>query len=286
MPKSIWMSVLSITVFALLPNQASAYPRLKPGMSIMTLPKTFTANYDFEGIVSLNGCSGSLVRFENSKDSDLGMVLTNGHCSERGFPQPGEVVYGQPSRVIFGLLNSKAQTIGSTQAKEIIYSTMTKTDVTLYRLRETYAAITARTGIRPLTMSSQHPKLNDKIEVISGYWKRGFTCSVDKFIYQLKEADWTCEDSMRYSQPGCETYGGTSGSPIILAGSRIVIGVNNTGNDNGDRCTENNPCEVDTQGNVSYRQGWSYGQQTYWFYSCLNSNNEVDLGVSGCLLPH
>jgi hypothetical protein len=47
----------------------------------------------------------------------------------------------------------------------------------------------------------------------------------------------------------------------------------------------NNPCEIDEKGNVTATRGFSYGQQTYWVYSCLNQYNELDLSVAGCLLP-
>jgi hypothetical protein len=48
----------------------------------------------------------------------------------------------------------------------------------------------------------------------------------------------------------------------------------------------NNPCEVDRSGHVEAHKGYGYGQETFWLYSCLNSSNQVDLGVAGCLLPH
>jgi hypothetical protein len=48
----------------------------------------------------------------------------------------------------------------------------------------------------------------------------------------------------------------------------------------------NNPCEIDQNGEVSFTKGFSYGQQTYWVYTCLTTTNEIDLAVAGCLLPH
>jgi hypothetical protein len=78
--------------------------------------------------------------------------------------------------------------------------------------------------------------------------------------------------------------GGTSGSPIIARGTRTVIGINNTGNEDGLRCEENNPCEIDEKGNVFYQRGQNYGQQTYWIYSCLTPNFDIDLNKPGCLL--
>jgi hypothetical protein len=93
------------------------------------------------------------------------------------------------------------------------------------------------------------------------------------------------QQSIKYTEPGCLVIGGTSGSPIIETGTRTVIGVNNTGNEDGLSCRMNNPCEVDKQGNISYQKGWSYGQQTYWVYSCRNSTTgELDLNLPGCKL--
>ncbi len=252
----------------------------------VTIPNTFTTDYNFEGIVALDDCSGSLVRFENSKDTDDAMVLTNGHCIETGFPQYGTFVSHQASSRSFQLMNQHGDTVGTLLAAEVIYSTMTKTDVTLYKLRETYASILQQYNVHSLTIASTHPALKAPIEVISGYWQRGYSCNIDAFVYQLKEADWVDQDSIRYSNPGCEVIAGTSGSPIVAAGTRTVIGINNTGNENGERCTEDNPCEIDQNGNVSFQKGLSYGQETYWFYSCLNANNEVDLTVNGCQLFH
>lgn len=64
------------------------------------------------------------------------------------------------------------------------------------------------------------------------------------------------------------------------------MGVNNTGNESGLQCLMNNPCEIDDHGNVSAHEGYSYGQQTYTIYSCLNQYNEIDLNVPGCQLFH
>ena len=84
---------------------------------------------------------------------------------------------------------------------------------------------------------------------------------------------------------GRETIGGTSGSPIIHAETYEVIGINNTGNENGGKCTLNNPCEVDEQGNITVTKGASYGQQLFQIYTCLNDQGQFDLTVEGCKLP-
>jgi hypothetical protein len=267
---------------------ATALPLPQPtdNLKSIFIPPTFTADYDFTGIVGLSNCSGSLVRLETSSDDDLGLVLTNGHCLETGFPAPGTFVFDKSSSRRLTVYGQNTQVTTSASAMKIVYSTMTKTDITLYRISATYRQIREKAGIEALTLSSNRPVSNLNIEIISGYWKKGYRCHVDGFAYQMKEDKWAWEDSIRYSKTGCNIIGGTSGSPILEAGTRKVIGVNNTLNEDGEKCTMNNPCEVDAQGNITYQKGTGYGQQTYWIYSCLNAKNEFDPKVAGCTLPH
>jgi hypothetical protein len=214
------------------------------------------------------------------------MVLTNGHCLELGFPSPGEVIVSRASRRRFELLSPDGRTAGQVRAERILYATMTGTDMTLYRLRETFTQIESSMGVRPLTLANVRPEISIPVEVISGYWLTGFRCAVEALVHELREESYTMNQSIRYTRPGCEVYGGTSGAPILSPITREVVGVNNTGNESGGRCTMNNPCEIDEAGNVTYQKGYSYGQQTYWLYSCLNAVRELDLSQPGCLLPH
>ena len=275
-----------LMISTLISTQALAFPmpdaRFRPEDNAPSLELDF----NFEGIVSLSNCSGSLIRYETSQATDHAMILTNGHCIETGFTEPHEIVSHLPSDRKFNILNPSGQSVGRVTATFIIYSTMTKTDITLYELQETFADIQNNFNVSPLTLASSHPQKQQNIEIISGFWKRGYQCQITDFIYQLNESKWSFNDSIRFSQPGCETIGGTSGSPIVLKGTRTVIGINNTGNESGESCTMNNPCEVDANGKVTAQKGLSYGQQTFWIYSCLNSRNEMDLNQAGCQLPH
>jgi V8-like Glu-specific endopeptidase len=242
------------------------------------------ATPDFAGTVALSNCSGSLVRVPQSQPDDPALVLTNGHCLETGMPAPGTVVVDQPSSRRFTLLDADANDAGTLQAARVVYATMTKTDVTLYRLDSTYRQIEDRYGIQPLDISPEHPVKGTAITVVSGYWKQTYSCDIDDFVYELHEAGWTFEDSIRYTS-ACDTIGGTSGSPIIDDATGDVVGVNNTGNENGERCTLNNPCEVDENGNVTVHQGINYGQETYLLTDCMAAGNKLDLGLPGCELP-
>lgn len=282
----MFKKIVTLAALGLLTSSvAFSLPLPKVGFAPLSLPANFTASYNFEGIVSLSNCSGSLIRLENSRDTDNALVLTNGHCLEVGMPRAGQYVYGRPSTRSFQLFNSSGK-VGSLRATQIVYGTMTKTDLSIYKVKETYAEIKSRYNVNPMTLSSQHPSVETPIEVISGYWNRGYACHIEAFISELREDQWTMKDSIRYSRPGCVVIGGTSGSPVISAGTRTVIGINNTGNESGHKCTMNNPCEVDEQGNITANKDYSYGQQTFQVYSCLNQYNEIDLSVPGCELHH
>ncbi|NDU75314.1 serine protease [Actinomadura sp. DSM 109109] len=247
-------------------------------------PGARRAPVDFTGIVALSNCSGSLVRGPRSRDTDAALVLTNGHCLESGMPDAGEVIVDQGSSRTFTLLDrTGARSLGTLRATRIEYATMTDTDVTVYRLDTTYAAIQRRYGIPALRLSTVRPHDGTEIRVVSGYWRRIYGCRTDATVHRLREAAWTWKDSIRY-RPECQTVHGTSGSPVVDVRTHRVVGINNTGNDDGERCTLNNPCEVDRAGNVTVRQGTHYGQQTYLLARCLGNGNDVVLG-GACALP-
>ncbi|MFG2354051.1 serine protease [Streptomyces sp. NPDC048521] len=271
-------------LLAALSSLAIAGMGAAPAVAAPHTAKAAAVTVDFAGTVSLSNCSGSVIRFPNSADTDPALVLTNGHCLETGFPEPGEVITGQSSSRSFGLLNSAGTKVATLRANQVVYSTMTDTDVTIYRTTTTYAAIKNSYGISPLTVQDTHPTAGTAIKVVSGYWKRTYSCTIDGFVYRLKEGAWTWKDSVRYTS-SCNTIGGTSGSPVIDTATGKVVAVNNTGNEDGGRCTDNNPCEVDANGTVTVRQGINYGQETYTIPACFTTGNKLDLSAAGCTLP-
>ncbi|MET9128300.1 S1 family peptidase [Streptomyces antibioticus] len=236
------------------------------------------------GTVALSNCSGSVVRFPNSLDTDPALVLSNGHCLTSGFPEPGEVITNQSSTRTFGLLNSSGTRVATLRAAKLAYATMTDTDVSVYQLTSSYATIRNSYGISALTVQDTHPTAGTAITVASGYWKRLYNCNIDGFVYRIKEGDWTWKDSVRYTS-ACQTIGGTSGSPVVDQATGKVVAVNNTGNEDGRSCTVNNPCEVDTAGNVTVRKGINYAQQTYLIPACFTTGNQLNLNAAGCALP-
>ncbi|MFC4108170.1 putative Ig domain-containing protein [Micromonospora zhanjiangensis] len=233
--------------------------------------------------IALNNCSAALVRYPTSVDTDRALMLTNGHCYEGGMPGAGVVLQNRSSTRSGTLLNSSGGSLGTLRADTLLYATMTNTDVALYRLTTTFGAVRSSYGVDALTISDTHPVDASSMFIPSSYWKQIWNCSINGFVPTLREDAWTFHDSIRYSS-GCNTTHGTSGSPIVDLNSGKVVGINNTGNDNGQMCTLNNPCEVDADGTTHAYQGQSYGQQVYWFTTCLNSANTIDLSIAGCLL--
>jgi V8-like Glu-specific endopeptidase len=242
------------------------------------------ATVDFAGTVALSNCSGSVIRFPSSASTDPALVMSNGHCLTSGFLDAGEVLVNSTSTRTFSLLNSSGTSVGTLRATKLAYATMTDTDVSIYQLNRTYAQILSTYAISPLTLSTTHPVAGTAIKVVSGYWKTIYSCNIDGFVYRLREGDWTWKDSVRYTS-ACQTIGGTSGSPVIDASTGQVVAINNTGNEDGETCTLDNPCEVSETGAITVHEGINYAEETYGIAACFTTGNQVDLTLSGCTLP-
>jgi hypothetical protein len=262
--------VLCSAVTALAPTTPAS---ADPGIQAASLAST----------IALSNCSASLVRFPSSLDTDRAMMLTNGHCFEGGFINAGVVIQNRASTRSGTLLSSTGANLGTVRADQVIYGTMTGTDVLLYRLNTTFAAIRTSFGSEALTLSAAHPVAGTSMYIPSSFHKRIWNCSINGFVPTLREDQWTWHDSIRYNV-GCDTIPGTSGTPVVDLNSNQVVGINNTLNENGQRCTLDNPCEVDADGTTHVFQGQAYGQETYWFTTCVNSARTIDLTVPGCLL--
>ncbi|MER5260958.1 serine protease [Actinosynnema sp. NPDC002837] len=268
------VAVLAALVLSVSASSALAAPAAPPAPA--------RAELDFTGAVSLNGCSGAVVRPPDHRPSDSALVMTNGHCVR--FLEPEEVVVDVPADRKFTLLDRSGEgSLATLRASTLVYATMHRTDVALYRLTSTYGEVEAMGG-RALELSAEHPGAGIDIGVVSGYWRQVYSCRADGYVHQLREGRWTWLDSMRYTEE-CRTRGGTSGSPVVEVATGKVVAVNNTGNEDGERCTDNNPCEVDQAGEVTVRQGIGYAQQTYQIVPCLTGGGVVDLAAPGCGLP-
>jgi V8-like Glu-specific endopeptidase len=287
---AIQVLLISVTVFSA--TSAFAFPltSTKPWNPSASVEIFATSGFSYDSIVALSNCSGSLVKFKTAPTSALALVLTNGHCTGGGvfgggMPNPGQVLYKKPQSFKMNLLRQDGSTLAGLRATQILYGTMTDTDVGLLELNQTYAQIEAATGVKPLTLTDVAPAPGTAIDIPSGYWKRTYSCSIEATVNTLKEGGYVFTNSLRYSPTGCEVIGGTSGSPIVSSATGEVIAINNTGNEDGARCTMNNPCEVDAAGTVTVIKGRGYGQQIATLSTCLTASGVFDLAVPGCVLP-
>lgn len=249
------------------------------GLVVSSFSMSANAATEFEGIAKLSGCSGSLVIFKNQSMSDPAMIMTNDHCV---YDQPyNEFMLNRPYQARIRLYNKEKQFVNKVfETTRIIYAVQTDTDLALLELADTYENIYKNYGVMPLVLEDARANLGDSTLVITGYFGQALSCKIDGYVHQLVESSWTWRDSYRYS--GCNPDHGTSGSPIVLEGTRKVVGINNTGNDDGEKCTLNNPCEIDERGNITVHQGISYGQRIDLLYTCLDARSHIDLKVPGC----
>ncbi len=238
---------------------------------------------DFLGTVKINGCSGSLVRFNFSHGTDQALVLSAGHCAAANL-KPHIYVYYMDVFHPVKFLNSNGRIIShSSHAIELLYATMERTDIALYALDETFSEIEMQTGVKALTISNTDPRAGEEITIISSQLEKIYSCSIEKIVYQLIEGDYTWLGSLRYSQTGCEVSGGTSGSPILNSLGQL-IGLNNTGNTGGRACADGSPCEKNEAGLIYSKAGLNYGQKVNLISTCFNRHHEFDLTTPDCEL--
>ncbi|RPJ75233.1 MAG: serine protease [Alphaproteobacteria bacterium] len=283
------MKLIALLFSLSLMTSAHAFPKAPFNALEVNTAVEFNSNqtnYDFEGIVKLSNCSGSLIKFSGQPTTSKAMVLTNGHCYSSGpfggMLKPGEVVVNKSASKSMKIFDKKMN-LFPIKTTKVIYAAMTDTDVTLYELDQTYDEILKKYGVQSFDLDTVRPFIGTNIEIVSGYWDRGYSCAIDAFVFNLKEGDWMFKDSIRYTD-SCDTIGGTSGSPILAKGTRSVIAINNTANEDGKKCAVNNPCEISETGKITTLKDKKYGQQTYNIYSCLAPDFSINLSLPGCAL--
>ena len=239
-----------------------------------------------------NGCSGALIRAPKGAATDRAVVLTNGHCvSPR--PAPGETIGSHaPAPTAFTpvmISDDAGNVVQRSRVARVLGATMTGTDIAVLELDATYEEIGAH-GVNALMLAPSGPRPGDAIQVLSALSQQDWTCTVGAVVPELREGGYTMKDSIRYLLgSGCdgEAAGlshGDSGSPIVNSDTREIVGIHNTGNDDGEECTDDNPCEITADGTVLTTRGAKYGQQTADLISCFDGGRTFSLTAPGCRL--
>ena len=246
--------------------------------------------------VRVSGCAGALIESASSRPTDPAMVLTNGHCVENR-PEPGSAVLDQPQRGAALIGGANGEPVVRAYTTTLTYATMTGTDVAVFQLDRTYEELAA-SGVQALPLATSGPQPGQRVEVRSALNREAHPCTVEAIVPELREAGYTQQDAIRYvGEPGCTRDtdplnggpvdgpgAGDSGSPLVDPDTGEVVGIHNTGNNEGQQCTEDNPCEVDADGAVTSVVGRNYGQQTAMLNSCLAPGSVLDLSRPGCTL--
>lgn len=206
--------------------------------------------YPQNAVAMTNGCSAFLV------NSSPPTIVTNGHCV-------GRIPFGfewrdKKKEKVFDFYSPSLKNRVSLFSDKILYATMTNTDIAVLNVNHTWQEL-ASYGLNGLRIYPASLKENKEILRLERYPTfSNYSCLVEKIIPKVTESSWTWLNAFRH---GCENWGGASGSPIIDKNSGLLVGIHNTANEAGQICTENNPCEVGTDGQIEVHQGKGYGQQ-------------------------
>ena len=275
MNKYTWLILGLISFNALAVGPA---PEINPHVRRNT---SKTGSPIFEGIVKLSNCSGSLVRLKGMPKSRKALVMTNGHCV--GFTQMGQVKVNEPSQRTFSVFNADMK-LSKLQATKIVYATQTYTDVTIYETTLSYKQIEDQFNVEAFVIEDSLTPIGIDIDVVSGYWEIYTSCKAEAIVPVLREDIWTWKNSVRYSKE-CMTKGGYSGSPVIEKNTRNVVAIHNTGNNGKLDCSDNNPCESNESGDVTFQvPNRRYAQQISELYGCFDKSYQFNLDLSTCEL--
>ncbi|GAA2832293.1 trypsin-like serine protease [Crossiella cryophila] len=237
---------------------------------------------NLEGAVDLGMCAASVVRTPESRPQDPALLLTNGHCVRPEPPKPGSALVDLPADEVVRIGDRDGYAEATAKANRLLYATMTGTDIALYRLDRTYAELAAD-GAKIFQLAASPARAGEKIDVLSGGQGNRFSCVVEAEVPHLREDGYQQDGALRYAA-GCGASHGSSGSPLVAADGVSVVGVHNTGNDDGEQCTRNNPCEVAADGTVTVKKGHRYGQRVSMIPACVGAGSVLDLGRPGCTL--
>lgn len=252
-------------------------------LTIATI-SVFASASELAGAAQISGCSGSLVKFKNQSMRDKAIILTAGFCVSSSDKFFESLV---PLEMNVRILNKDKEFVDEQfKTTKIIYSTQTDTDVALLELEQSYQEIFDKHGISPFVLADKGANVGEKISVISGFMRVTLDCFVDAIVFKLVEGKLVTRDSYRLG--GDYADSGSGGSPMVLAGTRNVVGVTNTNSvstTSSNTCDTKSVCEIAQDGSIQVRPDTSYGQQISTLYSCLDARANFNIYQQGCKMP-
>lgn len=263
---------------------------------VLALQTVFAGENTKVGSAVVNNCSAGFIKLMSMPDTQKAIVITNGHClllnlnygRELAYPYPGE--YLQNMRDV-NFLDKTIVRIHSDNATielkphQLIFGTMSGTDLAIFELNETYLTLKNQFGIDPLIVDSNLSSTSSSVQIQSGYFNRTFDCSIQDYV-DLIEGPFQTQKAIRLTKE-CDIYPGVSGSPIVSRMNGRVIGLANThSSGEGVLCGFNNPCIVLPNKNIQYIQpkaGTSFGISLVPLNDCFDiQTHQFDFSKKQC----
>lgn len=266
-------------------------------MTVMVMhASVFAGDFDFNGGVIVNGCSGALMMMEGMRPEQPALVMTNGHCVDIGRLSGGKSELLGPGEYLFDYAHNVTEQVvvvvrspgGASQTvkvERLVFATMTGTDVAIYQLRESYQELEKRYQVKPLTLDRGPVISGTPVVLVSNYYAEMWNCEMGEHT-SLLEGPYTTTRGIQLGHGCHDIYIGISGSPILRAGTRSIVGLANTHfSGSGAPCTFNNPCEYDstTGKKKTPAPGQTYGVTTSELYLCFDEQQRVfNFGLIAC----
>jgi hypothetical protein len=219
-------------------------------------------------------------------------AVTNGHCP--AFPGPNEVLVDQPGvgRVIFNFFVDSERRQVPVQVARVAYATMKGSDVAVLELTARYMDLAVQL-IRPLRVASSNRTVpGDPITIVGApLWPdlgeaflRAVSCRTEGVASALLEGTWHWFDApFNHCR---DTLPGSSGSPVISAADRLVIGMVNTSTRGSGAITEcaiDSPCELGEAGPLT-RPDTTYVASLIGIAACFDADRRFSVAEPGCPL--
>lgn len=250
------------------------------------------------GTIEMGNCSGAVIRGARTQPQDHVLVLTNGHCVNAR-PNAAESIGPIQEMHNVIVLSQDGNAAVRAKSTDLVYATMTGTDLAVYRLDINYADLAGR-GIRVFEIADNTPRIGQKFQLLSGIWQKGVSCTIDAIVPVLREGGYVQRRALRYKKNAeCDPGAGTSGSPLV-GNDGAIFAIHNTStfdihdydrlppqarSDEPEICAEGNACEVRPSGATETIAGMRYGQQLLGLGECLDSGSQLNFEQPGCLLP-
>lgn len=243
------------------------------------------------GFIDATKCTAFLIDSGTDDKVSPAYVITNGHCAfSEGLMDEGQVETNVvvDYAVQFKYFKDKLDVSLSTPVKKVLYATMTKMDVAVLELGVSQWDLEQQ-GIQTLQLSDDSDlKSTDALEnpsiPVLGTEEVNLHLSpcLSEGRAKVQEHHWTWENMIRNK---CSILGGSSGSPLLLAGTRKVVGLMNTGymaNATDDPCSLYQPCEISSKGTKSLKKK-NYAVPVSSFNGCF-AQGKFDLAQKNCNL--